>query len=121
MRRYVLRDEVTGAALGAVAKAESAWDRLVGLLASPRVPPHDGIWLEPCGAIHTLGMRCALDVIFLDRARRVVDVRENVAPNQMVVLCRNAHVTIELGAGSLRAGLVHVGDVLRLEETALPQ
>ena len=120
MRHYVLRDEATGAALGAVAKAENAWDRLVGLLRAARVAPHDGIWLEPCGAIHTLGMRCALDVIFLDRSGRVIDVRENVTPNRLAVLCPNAHVTIELGAGSLHAGLVRLGDVLHLEETALP-
>ncbi|MDE2481754.1 MAG: DUF192 domain-containing protein [bacterium] len=120
MKRYVLRDVATGAALGAVSRADSPWERLVGLLGCACVQPHDGLWIEPCAAVHTVGMRCALDLIFLDRDCRVVALREAVKPNRLAVFAPGARVTIELGAGSLRAGLVRLGDVLRLEESALP-
>lgn len=119
MKRFVLRDEASGAALGVVTKAETGWQRLVGLLGARHVAPREGMWFDECSALHTIGMRCALDVIFLDRNGRVIDLRERVAPNCFAVVCPRARVTVELGVGTLASTAVRLGDRLVLEESAL--
>ncbi|HVA27912.1 MAG TPA: DUF192 domain-containing protein [Candidatus Baltobacteraceae bacterium] len=120
MNYFVLRDETSGAALGAVAKAETGWQRLVGLLGSRCIPPHEGMWFDDCSAVHTIGMRFALDIIFLDRNGRVIDLRERVAPNALAVVCPRACVTVELGAGTLATTGVRLGDRLVLEASESP-
>lgn len=72
----------------------------LGLIGRRALPPDEGLWLTGTGAIHTFGMRFALDVLFLDREGRTVDVVPHLAPNR--VCCRRgAHWVIELAAGAL--------------------
>lgn len=82
-------------------RADRPWSRLRGLLGRTPLRPHaQALWLVPCGGIHTLGMRYALDVVFLDRAGRVLDWHEALVPWRMRQ-CRGARQTVELAAGSL--------------------
>ncbi len=120
MNVFVLRHVRTGAAIGAVAKAEGYWERLVGLLPSAKVAIHDGMWLEPAAAVHTIGMRASIDIIFLDRDGRVLRTHENGPPNRLAIVCPGARVTVELGAGTLARTPVERGDEVRLEEAAVP-
>lgn len=85
-------------------RADRMWSRARGLLGRPPLEPRvQALWLVPCGGIHTLGMRYALDVVFLDRTGRVLAWHEAVAPWR-ARQCRGARQTVELAAGSL-AGL----------------
>lgn len=92
--------------------ADTAWDRMRGLLGHRRLEPHgqEALWLEPCNNVHTIGMRYPLDIVFLDRIGRVIDCCENVRPNRMRLCCRARH-TIELAVGGIAALTVAVGDV----------
>lgn len=120
MNVFVLRNERTGAAIGAVGKATSTWERMVGLLGSARVSRGEGLWIEPCSSVHTIGMRTAIDVVFLDREGRVLRTYERVAPNRLALVCPGAHVTVELGPGTVAHAPIEVGDRLRLAAAAVP-
>jgi uncharacterized membrane protein (UPF0127 family) len=90
--------------------------RLIGLLGHATVAPSQGIWLAHCSAVHTMGMRATIDLIFLDAGNRVVGAVPNAVPNRPAFTCRGAKTVVELGAGS-RLELVEHGHKLALVET----
>jgi len=46
--------------------------RALGLLVGPPLGPQEGLLIAPCSSIHTIGMRYAIDVAFLDRQARIL-------------------------------------------------
>ena len=98
-----------------VTLAASPWTRLVGWLFRARVESDEGLWFPACGAIHTLGMRTAIDLIFLDRDDRVCWTQAGVPPGRQFISCRSAHALLEMGPGFLARCKVPIGHVLRLE------
>jgi uncharacterized membrane protein (UPF0127 family) len=70
--------------------------------------PDVALELTPCRSIHTFGMRFALDLIWLDRAGRVLRVDQDVPPRRFRTSWR-ARSVIEVPAGGaerfLAAGL----------------
>ena len=80
--------------------ADTAWRRLVGLLGSKGLASNEGIWLHPCRAVHTFGMRFAIDVAFVDDKHQVVRLVSNLAPGR-VAWCWCATSVIELAAGAM--------------------
>lgn len=91
-----------------------------GLLGRHTFHPDEGILLTPCRSIHTFAMKFAIDVVFLDKQMRVVDVRRNVKPGRPMLLNRKAYSTLELPAGIAAARNIEVGDVLRVYHPASP-
>lgn len=111
----LLRNANTGAILATrVDRATTFVDRAVGLLGRGSLRPDEGLWIEPCSAIHTVGMRVAIDVIFLDRVRRVVALHQVVPPFRFALACRGASCAIELGAGAIAGNDLLLGDVVEL-------
>jgi uncharacterized protein len=115
-RGSVLRNVTTNQVLAAnVRYAESWWDRFVGFIPHRVVAPDDGLWFRNCWAIHTLGMRAHVDVIFLDADGRVVRTDRNVPRHRPAIACPGARSVVELGAGALEGRDVLAGDWLALE------
>ena len=111
----LLRNATTGAVLATrVERATSFLDRAVGLLARSNIRPDEGLWLERCSAIHTIGMRNRLDVIFVDRQRRIVGIHREVKPFRLALMCSMAADVIELGAGAIAGCDILLGDRLEL-------
>src|ERR1700722_19257812 len=109
----LLRNAFTGSIVAArIDRLTGFVQRAVGLLARPRVQPGEGVWIESCNAIHTLGMRYAIDVIFVDRDGYVLRIEPDVRPNRLALRCRKARAVIELGGGALRGVDVALGDRL---------
>ncbi|HYV15861.1 MAG TPA: DUF192 domain-containing protein [Conexibacter sp.] len=71
--------------------------RLLGLAGLRSLPPDAALLLPRTRSIHTFGMRFALDLLWLDRAGRVVRVDRGVGPRR-VRACRAADAVIELPA-----------------------
>ena len=94
--------------------AGSGGDRRKGLLGKESLPVGEGLWIVPCEAVHTFFMRFAIDLVYLDRNRRVVKTKENVAPWRLSA-CLRAHSVLELPIGSIRKSKTVSGDVLNLE------
>jgi len=93
-------------------RAGNFWQRAVGLLGRSSLPVGVGLWLKPCSAIHTFGMRFAIDLLFLDRAGCVVCVLRNVRPWRTATGGAGAASVIEVATGWLPAEAVAVGDQL---------
>jgi len=81
-----------------VRRAATAWLRLRGLLGRSRLAPGQALWLDPCRAVHTLGMRYAIDVAFIDRQGRVVRIVHGLRPWRWAGGWR-ARSAVELAAG----------------------
>jgi uncharacterized membrane protein (UPF0127 family) len=93
--------------------ADGAVARARGLLGRSGLQPGEGLLLTGAGSIHTHFMRFAIDVVFLDRDHRVLELHGAVAPWR-IVRSRGASAVLELRAGEARRRGMQIGDVLRL-------
>lgn len=82
--------------------ARTATARLLGLAFLPELAPRTGLLLPHTRSVHTLGMRFALDLVWLDRRGRVVRVDHGVPPRR-VRCCLRASSVVELAAGEAAA------------------
>jgi len=72
--------------------------RLLGVYGVGALAEHQGLWIFPCRAVHTLGLAQALDVVFLDGDDRPLRVCARLRPNRSAWCWRAASV-VELPAG----------------------
>lgn len=91
--------------------ADHGAKRRKGLLGRDGLAREEGLWIVPCEAVHTFGMRFAIDLIYLDRARKVKKVRSEVPPLRLSG-CLSAHSVLELAAGTIRRTGTRPGDLL---------
>jgi uncharacterized membrane protein (UPF0127 family) len=92
--------------------ADRWWLRLRGLLGRDTLPRGEGLLLDPCRAVHMLGMRFPIDVAFLDRTGEVVAAYHALAPGARTGWHRAATAALELPAGTLQASGTGVGDTI---------
>ncbi|HET8633744.1 MAG TPA: DUF192 domain-containing protein [Gemmatimonadales bacterium] len=95
-----------------VQHARRWYQRLRGLLGRDGLGEGEGLLLEPCRAVHMLGMRFALDVLFVDRNGMVVAVYPGLAPGARTPYHRAARAALELPTGTLAATGTVPGDRL---------
>lgn len=81
--------------------ADSFWKRLVGLMFRKRVSQGFGIWIKPCKSIHTMWMRMAIDVYFIDDADTVIGVKKAVRPWQIAFAPNNTQSVLETAVGTI--------------------
>ena len=93
--------------------AATFWSRLVGLLGTRSLPAGEGLILDPCNSVHTLGMAYAIDVIFTSPEGEVVRVVHRLRPWRATSIVSGARIVVELPAGAAEA--VRPGDRLDFE------
>lgn len=81
--------------------AESAGERMRGLLGRTSLDTGCLMLLSPCGAIHTFGMKFAIDAVFLDSHMTVVKTVRSIPPCRIVWGGLRAKSVIEAQAGWL--------------------
>ena len=91
------------------------WSRLVGLLATPKLEDPCGLWIQPCNSVHTIGMRYAIDVIFVNRDGTIAKIVDRLPPWRAAG-CRKAKSTLELRAGLAHALSLKPGMMVELRE-----
>jgi hypothetical protein len=94
-----------------VALAGTSEARRRGLLDAENLDGGAGLWIVPCEAIHTFGMKVRLDVIFLDKNFQVRKISPDLGPRRMS-LCLRAHSVLELPAGAVGRSGTKLGDQL---------
>lgn len=106
MDRHLLKIEGSrGAHVLDVMVAASMFARMRGLLGRPALRRGEGMLLQSCNMVHTLGMRYPIDVIFLRRDGLVLKVASDVEPRRARAHLRS-HCVLELAAGeAARCGI----------------
>ena len=94
--------------------ADTAGKRRTGLLKHERLEPGEGLWIVPCESVHTFFMKFPIDLVYLDRAKKVRKVRSAV-PAWRLSMCLAAHSILELPAGVIEQTGTAVGDELVIE------
>jgi len=97
-----------------VRKADNFLTRLVGLLRRRSLGPEEALWLVPSKGVHTVGMRFPIDVIFLDRNNRVIDLVSGLKPKRISHWRAGAHSVLELPRGAIQKSSTEVGDELEI-------
>ncbi len=114
----VIVNERTGCVLASsVEVAQTSQARRRGLLGRDRLAPDAALVISRCNAVHTIGLRFAIDVAFVDARGRVRKIVRDLPPWRMA-MSPLASSVIEFAAGVLAPELVIVGDRLTVDHTA---
>jgi uncharacterized membrane protein (UPF0127 family) len=89
---------------------------IFGLHLLPRLALGEGLMLPGATTIDTTFMGYAIDLVFVDRERRVTKLVPRLVPWRIVWGASGGRHCIELPAGALEGTQTEVGDRLRLEE-----
>jgi uncharacterized membrane protein (UPF0127 family) len=114
--KIVVRNQTRQTVLAIEAEvADTSEKRRTGLLKHERLEPGHGLWIIPCESVHSFFMKFAIDLVYLDRNKKVRKVRHRMVPWRMSA-CLTAHSILELPAGTLAATNTQAGDQLEIEE-----
>lgn len=96
--------------------ADGYFSRLIGLLGktSRWARPGQGLWITPSHGVHTIGMLFAIDLIFLDRDKRVVHTEEYVRPFRISKVTLKASSVLELPLHTVFRTNTQAGDLLEI-------
>jgi uncharacterized protein len=111
-----VRNQNRGTVLAEAADvADTSAKRRTGLLKHTKLEPGTGLWIAPCEAVHSFGMKFAIDVVYLDRKKRVRKIRKEMVPRRLSA-CLTAHSVLELPGGVIEASRTEPGDQLEFEK-----
>lgn len=111
-----VRNITRGTSLGdSIDAARTSKARRTGLLKHERLDEGAGLWIVPCESIHTFFMKFTIDVLYLDRQRRVRKAVREIPPWRMS-MCLLAHSVLELPPGTVERTGTQKGDQLEFEE-----
>lgn len=99
--------------------ADGWWARLRGLLGRPAPADGEGLLLLPCRSVHMFGMRCALDVAFVDAEGTVIAAYHSLPPGARSRWHGSARAALELPPGTLRHTDTREGDTLTWHTAAV--
>jgi len=94
--------------------ADGFWGRLRGLMGQPGLPAGGGLVLVGDNSIHTFFMKFPIDVVYVDRAWRVVQLEPGMPAWRFGPVVRQAACIVELPAGVIRDSATGVGDQLMI-------
>jgi uncharacterized membrane protein (UPF0127 family) len=86
--------------------------RLKGLMFRLKPLINEGISIQPCDSIHMFFMFQSIDVVMCDKNGKVVHIKENTKPNQLILPKKNAYTTYELALGSIKLHDIKLNDQL---------
>ena len=93
-------------------RADTLVMQTAGLLARTHFGDDEGMWFDRASAVHTLGMRVSIDVVFVAGKGAVLDVAPNVKPWRFWVGCAGAKSVLELAAGNAQRRGITTATVL---------
>lgn len=99
----------------AIDVANTSASRRTGLLKHERLEAGTGLWITPCESVHTFFMKFPIDLVYLDKNKKVKKVRDTMVAWRMSA-CLSAHSIIELPAGVVKKTGTMAGDELEFEE-----
>ena len=91
--------------------ADTPSTRNKGLLGRTGLPSGGGLWIVPCASVHTFFMKFPIDLVYIDRRKKVKKVRSRVGPWRLSA-CFFAQSILELPAGTVDNTQTRRGDQL---------
>lgn len=91
--------------------ADKGAARRKGLLGRDCLPAGEGLWIVPCESVHTFWMKFPIDLVYLDRNKKVKKVRSGVSPWRLSA-CLSAHSVLEFASGTIHTTQTKPGDSL---------
>jgi uncharacterized membrane protein (UPF0127 family) len=88
--------------------------RMKGLLGREGLRPGESLWIRPCSSVHTVGMKFAIDLLFLDKRNVVIAMKKHLRPNRLTSVYLHAGGVLELPAGTIDATTTAVGDRIEI-------
>ena len=86
-----------------------------GLLKHTSLEPGEGLWIAPCESVHTFGMKFPIDVVFLNKKKKILKIRHTMVKSRIAFSLR-AYSVLELPAGTLAETGTTAGDQLEFEK-----
>ncbi|MBX0327608.1 DUF192 domain-containing protein [Oscillochloris sp. ZM17-4] len=87
-----------------------------GLMGRPDLAQDTGLLIAPCSSIHTFFMNFPIDVVFINRAGRVVGLYPAMPPGRPYAGAWGARTVIELPAGVIAATSTQMGDLIEMSD-----
>ncbi len=94
--------------------ANRPWLRIRGLIGRSSLEPGEGLLLLGTKGIHTLGMRFAIDVLFLNDDGWVIHLIHALKPFRVSPFFKHSAMVLELPAGTLQETGTQVGDWIEI-------
>ena len=114
--KFSVRNLTQDSLLGeSIELADTSELRRTGLLKRKSLESGEGLWIVPCEAVHTFFMKFAIDIVFLDRQRKVKKAVSAVVPWRLSG-CLVAHSTLELPSGMIVGSGTKAGDQLEFNK-----
>ena len=115
MQQVVVCTEDQSRMLGtSVEVADTAFRRLIGLLGRKALTGGGGLLIRPSSGVHTFFMLFPIDVVGLDKERRVVRLWKILRPWRVTKVSLEVRTVLELPAGQIAACGVQLGDKLQI-------
>ena len=114
--QIVVRNQTRNTVLADAAElADTPARRRTGLLKHDRLEPGQGLWIVPCESVHSFFMKFPIDLVYMDKQKKVRKVRHKMLPWRMSA-CFTAHSILELPAGAVANSSTQKGDQLVIEK-----
>jgi uncharacterized membrane protein (UPF0127 family) len=111
--RYCVFNKTRESFLGlSVVAADTHLARLKGLLGRSRLSSDDGIWVAPSQGIHTIGLRFAIDLIYLDADFRVIHLVESLGTFRIAPIRMNCSSVLEMPIRTIYGSQTQIDDTL---------
>ena len=91
--------------------AESFYDRFKGFMFAKSVRKGEGMLFRGCNWIHSFFMKFPIDVLYLDRNNKIIDITQGLDPWSLCMPRFKASQVIELWPGSVEENNITRGGV----------
>ena len=81
------------------------------------IPPNCALWIAPCRAIYTVGLKQPVDIAFINQRGRVVTMFKNFPPDCIADSSDRGVSAVELHSNALKESDTAVGDTIELDPT----
>jgi uncharacterized membrane protein (UPF0127 family) len=91
----------------------SCWERLRGLRFYREFPEIDGLLFYPCHFVYTIGMRFAVDFVYLNRSNQVLLTVDALVPYKFGPFLADTYYIMEVPAGTVAVKNIKLGERLQ--------
>ena len=78
------------------------------------IPNSCVLWLSPCNGVYTVGMKTPVDIIFINKDRKIVKILRNFPPDCFAESTAETIGALELPPNTLTETNSHTGDTIEL-------